>query len=279
MQIETCSKHSCVWLWLSKKSKSLYETGLPFYYSDGCCHYILFQWSQSSQQDFSVLCLEWRSVLGKICVEIAKPPLVSYLFIFNLILISWMFIFKVDLSYKCPWICQSQIHIFENPVVCGGMSWRVTATFLLSLSSSVCFSSTGCLSHCCRLSQQRSSVCMYMWMLLNAWQVLWLVKGSSRSKCFYCCRWPLPPWQCVVLVGVHPDLRLQCSMGSPPVRPQQDSQCHLVPGKEPALLGCNDVMTKQVAVLKSMQLCHHTVRHHNHRSSLLRFLNGFCDML
>lgn len=202
-----------------------------------------------------------------------------YLFIFNLILISWMFIFKVDLSYKCPWICQSQIHIFENPVVCGGMSWRVTATFLLSLSSSVCFSSTGCLSHCCRLSQQRSSVCMYMWMLLNAWQVLWLVKGSSRSKCFYCCRWPLPPWQCVVLVGVHPDLRLQCSMGSPPVRPQQDSQCHLVPGKEPALLGCNDVMTKQVAVLKFMQLCHHTVRHHNHRSSLLRFLNGFCDML
>lgn len=28
--------------------------------------YFFFQWTQSSQQDFSVLCLEWRSVLGKV---------------------------------------------------------------------------------------------------------------------------------------------------------------------------------------------------------------------
>lgn len=35
----------------------------------------------------------------------------------------------------------------------------------------------------------------------------------------------------MVLVGVHPDVSVQRALGSPSVCPQQNRQCHLVPGQ------------------------------------------------
>lgn len=118
-------------------------------------------------------------------------------------------------------------HQILSWLLCGSMSWGVTVAFLfLSPAQSVSLLPgvypTAADSH--------SKNHRYVWLLVEMGHVLWLVLLSSRLTSCFCPRWPLPPWQCVVLVRVHPDLRLQCSLGSPSVRTQQDSQRHLVPG-------------------------------------------------
>ena len=75
---------------------------------------------------------------------------------------------------------------------------------------------------------QISVVYYLFFMTMTAW-LQWCL--SIKKLCCFSPRWPVPPWQCVVLVGVHPHLSVQCSLGASSVCSQQDSQCHLVPGQ------------------------------------------------
>lgn len=57
---------------------------------------------------------------------------------------------------------------------------------------------------------------------------------ASKPKDWLCVlmfRWSVAARKRVVLVGVHPDVGVQCTLGSPSVCAQQDRQCHLVPGQ------------------------------------------------
>lgn len=53
-------------------------------------------------------------------------------------------------------------------------------------------------------------------------------KDSCRALTF---RRSVAPRKRVVLVGVHPNVSVQCALGSPSVCAQQDRQCHLVSGQ------------------------------------------------
>lgn len=86
-------------------------------------------------------------------------------------------------------------------------------------------------------SDAAESYCKNYWyvlLLLTVWDFLCYWPN------FYCTRWPLPPWQCLVVVRIYIEFCLQCSLGSSSLCPEQDSQCNLVPGKGlPFKSSCN----------------------------------------